>query len=129
GARLIDVREPGEHASGVPEGAFAIPRAQLEAEPAAHAPDLAGELLLICAAGGRSRLAAEALTGQGWQNVASVAGGVAAWRAAGLPVSAGAEDEDFLDRYSRHLRLPQVGLDGQRRLATASVLLLGAGGL
>jgi adenylyltransferase/sulfurtransferase len=32
-------------------------------------------------------------------------------------------------RYSRHLILPEVGLDGQRRLRNARVLLVGAGGL
>ena len=32
-------------------------------------------------------------------------------------------------RYSRHLILPEVGLDGQRRLKAAKVLLIGAGGL
>jgi sulfur-carrier protein adenylyltransferase/sulfurtransferase len=34
-----------------------------------------------------------------------------------------------LRRYSRHLILPGVGVDGQRRLKQASVLLVGAGGL
>jgi molybdopterin/thiamine biosynthesis adenylyltransferase/rhodanese-related sulfurtransferase len=34
-----------------------------------------------------------------------------------------------IQRYSRHLTLPQVGIDGQQRLGAASVLLVGAGGL
>ena len=34
-----------------------------------------------------------------------------------------------LDRYSRHIALPEVGLDGQRRLKEARVLIVGAGGL
>jgi len=38
-------------------------------------------------------------------------------------------DQDELFRYSRHLLLPEVGLDGQRRLKASSVLLVGAGGL
>src|SRR5579872_5962849 len=32
-------------------------------------------------------------------------------------------------RYSRHLIMPEVGMDGQKRLKAASVLLIGAGGL
>ncbi|WCM86557.1 molybdopterin-synthase adenylyltransferase MoeB [Acidovorax sp. NCPPB 3576] len=36
---------------------------------------------------------------------------------------------DEISRYSRHLLLPDVGLDGQRRLKTARVLVIGAGGL
>ncbi len=42
----------------------------------------------------------------------------------GLPLTA-----DQLRRYSRHLLLPEVGVKGQRRLRTAKVLLVGAGGL
>ena len=34
-----------------------------------------------------------------------------------------------LERYSRHLIIPEVGLDGQKRLKDARVLLVGAGGL
>jgi adenylyltransferase/sulfurtransferase len=36
---------------------------------------------------------------------------------------------DEIARYSRHLIIPDVGMDGQRRLKNASVLLIGAGGL
>jgi molybdopterin/thiamine biosynthesis adenylyltransferase/rhodanese-related sulfurtransferase len=130
GALLLDVREPGEHATGIPEGAVAVPRAQLEAEPEAWAADPRAELLLICASGKRSALATDALRQRGYTHVTSVAGGVAAWRAQQLPMRAGSsEDDDFLDRYSRHLKLPQVGLAGQQTLAKASVLMLGAGGL
>ena len=38
-------------------------------------------------------------------------------------------DADFMDRYSRHLRLPEVGIEGQRKLEASRVLLVGAGGL
>lgn len=130
GTRLVDVREPGEHALGLPEGAIPVPRAALESDPSAIAPRGDEELLLICAGGRRSLLAAQALRQQGYARVASVAGGFDAWQRDGLPVVPGAsEDADFLERYSRHLRLPQVGLDGQRRLARSRVLLVGAGGL
>ena len=129
GAVLVDVRDPDEHATGVPDGAIAVPRAALEAEPTRWLADPDAEVLLICGSGRRSRRAAEALAALGYTRLASVEGGIAAWRAAGLPVGAGAADDDFLDRYSRHLRLPQVGLDGQRRLADAKVLMVGAGGL
>jgi molybdopterin/thiamine biosynthesis adenylyltransferase len=87
-------------------------------------------VLLICAAGMRSLAAARALRARGYSQLASVAGGFDQWRRDGLPEMSGAdEDADFLERYSRHLRLPQVGLDGQRRLAASRVLLVGAGGL
>ena len=38
-------------------------------------------------------------------------------------------DDDFSERYSRHLRLQDVGLEGQRKLEAARVLVVGAGGL
>jgi adenylyltransferase/sulfurtransferase len=38
-------------------------------------------------------------------------------------------DQDEILRYSRHLLLPEVGLEGQRKLKASSVLLVGAGGL
>ena len=129
GARLIDVREPDEHSLGVPLGALAIPRAQLEAEPAEHHPERHEALLLICGSGRRSLLAAQALAREGYTQLYSVAGGFAAWQAAGLPMGGSDEDADFLERYSRHLRLPQVGLSGQKTLEQARVLLVGAGGL
>jgi len=130
GSRLVDVREPGEHAMGLPEGALPLPRAALEAEPERLTPDREAELLLICGSGRRSLLAAEALRAKGYRRLCSVAGGYQRWCAEGLPTMRGSEeDADFLERYSRHLRLPQVGLEGQRKLAQASVLVVGAGGL
>ena len=38
-------------------------------------------------------------------------------------------DKDEYQRYSRHIILPEVGLDGQKRLKAASVLCIGSGGL
>jgi len=46
-----------------------------------------------------------------------------------LPPSFPALDADELQRYHRHLILPEIGADGQRRLKAARVLLIGAGGL
>ena len=40
-----------------------------------------------------------------------------------------AETIDFNERYSRHLLLPEVGVEGQRRLEGSRVLMIGAGGL
>ena len=128
GARLVDVREAGERASGMAEGAIGVDRAALESNPGEHLPDREAEILLICQSGPRSMHAAEALAATGYRNLASVTGGTSAWQAAGLPMVRSVDD-DFSERYSRHLRLPEVGLEGQKRLAAARVLLVGAGGL
>jgi molybdopterin/thiamine biosynthesis adenylyltransferase len=64
--------------------------------------------------------------------VRSVEGGTARWIAEGLPVEKpqlDADARDFNERYSRHLLLPEIGAEGQRRLEASRVLLLGAGGL
>ena len=129
GAVLIDVRDAHERALGTARGARGIARGDLEADPAAHLPDTTAEIVLICQSGRRSQFAADALAARGYSNLASVAGGTVAWSAAGLPMDAPELDDDFSDRYSRHLRLPEVGLSGQKRLEAATVLVIGAGGL
>ena len=72
---------------------------------------------------------ANTLRALGYARVTSVAGGMARWQAEGLPLAGEAESPRFLDRYARHLLLPEVGLAGQRRLRDAKVALVGAGGL
>ena len=131
GAVLIDVREAHERATGMAAGARGIAMGELVYAPDAHLPGRDAELLLICQSGMRSLRAAQMLAEQGYARVASVAGGTARWIAEGLPVERPDDgiDADFAERYSRHLRLPQIGLAGQRRLEAARVLLVGAGGL
>jgi molybdopterin/thiamine biosynthesis adenylyltransferase/rhodanese-related sulfurtransferase len=129
GATLVDVRDAHERALGMAQGARGIDRATLEADPAAHLPDRDADILLICQSGRRSQFAAEALLAKGYRNVASVDGGTQAWSLAGLPMEAPDLDPDFSERYSRHLRLPEIGLAGQARLEAATVLVIGAGGL
>jgi molybdopterin/thiamine biosynthesis adenylyltransferase/rhodanese-related sulfurtransferase len=131
GAVLIDVREDHERALGMAERALGIAKAALESNPDAYVADRDAEILLICQGGARSLQAAARLTALGYRNVASVAGGTSRWLAEGLPMGEadGAIDHDFHDRYSRHLKLPEVGLAGQQALEAARVLLVGAGGL
>jgi sulfur-carrier protein adenylyltransferase/sulfurtransferase len=45
------------------------------------------------------------------------------------PMTSPAFSQDEILRYSRHLLLPEIGLEGQRRLKAARVLVVGAGGL
>ena len=133
GARLVDVREAHERALGMAEGARGIALAELLESPATLI-DANTEVLLICQSGKRSMRAAQALLDAGFTRVASVRGGTARWQADGLPVrepelDAAGFDRDFAERYSRHLRLADVGLEGQRKLEAARMLVVGAGGL
>ncbi|MCK7592980.1 molybdopterin-synthase adenylyltransferase MoeB [Pseudomarimonas salicorniae] len=126
---LVDVREEPERAAGAPDPSMSLPRSRLELRLAESGLGAEQPLALICASGSRSLLAAETLRQIGFSDVRSVAGGFDAWKAAGLPVARGGLDADASDRYSRHLRLPEIGLDGQGKLAAARVLVVGAGGL
>ncbi len=132
GALLIDIREAHERATGMAEGALGVAKGDLEAAPAMHLPSPDREILLICQSGRRSLATTDFLRAQGYMNVSSVTGGTTAWRSAGLPLVQPLQtdaERDFNERYSRHLLLPQVGAQGQRRLQQARVLILGAGGL
>ena len=129
GALLVDVRAAHERALGMADHALGIVREDLQADSATYLPDLDAEILLICQRGARSLQIAEILIARGYRNLSSVEGGTDAWDAAGLPMQRADVDADFSERYSRHLRLPDVGLQGQKTLEASRVLLVGAGGL
>jgi molybdopterin/thiamine biosynthesis adenylyltransferase/rhodanese-related sulfurtransferase/molybdopterin converting factor small subunit len=61
--------------------------------------------------------------------IPSVAGGTSASAETTAEKPAVALDAEEFKRYSRHLILPEIGLDGQKKLKSASVLCIGAGGL
>jgi rhodanese-related sulfurtransferase len=93
GATLIDLREPEEWAAtGMIPGSVAAPRGMLEwyADPASayHRPefDPTKRIILTCAGGGRSALAAVTLQEMGYEDVAHLESGVNGWIAQGLPV-------------------------------------------
>lgn len=129
GALLVDVREDNERASGMPAAALGMSRGFLELRIEQAEPDRDRDILLLCGSGQRSLLAAEALQRMGYRHVSSVAGGMNAWKVAGLPVVTGSLDADAAERYARQVLLPQVGEAGQARLTEARVLVVGAGGL
>ncbi len=95
-AVLVDVREPSERAqSGYIAGAVEAPRGMLEfwADPTnpyhREEFDPGRRIILHCASGGRSALAAAALQNLGYDNVAHMDGGFKAWKEAGRPVEQG----------------------------------------
>jgi molybdopterin/thiamine biosynthesis adenylyltransferase/rhodanese-related sulfurtransferase len=127
---LIDVREPDEHAQGMIPGTLHIPRGFLELRIERNVPDRETPVVIYCASGTRSVLAARSLGELGYTNVSSLAGGFTGWKRAGLaweqPISLRPDQEA---RYSRHTLLPEVGIAGQLKLLGARVLCIGAGGL
>jgi len=83
----IDVRGPGERARAHVVGSMSLPLNHL----AEHVSEIPRDrpLLVYCAGGYRSSIAASLLQREGFTNVAEIAGGITAWEAAHLPVSAG----------------------------------------
>jgi molybdopterin/thiamine biosynthesis adenylyltransferase/rhodanese-related sulfurtransferase len=127
GALLLDIREPFEFATGVIPGAVLVPQDQVPARVGEVAPDLDRQIVVYCATGKRSLFVTKWLGEQGYTDVASMAGGIVAWGAEGLPIAAATAVPD--GRYARQMILPAVGESGQQRLASARVLVVGAGGL
>ncbi len=127
---LIDTREPHEFQEARLEGGKLVPPGLLGDEIAAAAPDKSARTILYCRSGNRSYKAAEQMQALGYEDVASMAGGILAWQEQGLPVVAtSGMTAEQRDRYSRHTLLPEVGVEGQLKMLNAKVLLLGAGGL
>jgi molybdopterin/thiamine biosynthesis adenylyltransferase/rhodanese-related sulfurtransferase len=130
GTVVLDVREPDEFEQGTLAGVVHIPRGHLEAQVETRIVDKTAPVIVYCAGGVRSAFAAKTLQELGYQNVVSMAGGFGRWKDEGrpwkTPTLLSAEQRN---RYQRHLLLPEVGVEGQAKLLSSKVLMLGAGGL
>lgn len=127
---LVDVRETDEWRQGHIPGAIHLPRGFLEMRAQSALPDKDAPIVVYCAGGIRSAFAAKVLQEMGYTHVESANPGFGEWKDKGYPVERPfAFTPDQLNRYSRHLLLPEVGEKGQAKLLQSRVLLLGAGGL
>jgi sulfur-carrier protein adenylyltransferase/sulfurtransferase len=131
GAVIVDVREPEEWSAGHIPGAKHVPKSYLESRIEGAVPDRSDHVVLYCASGNRSAWAARTLIEDlGYEHVESMTGGFTLWKDRGYEVETPRTlTAEQRERYSRHLLLPEVGMDGQQKLLDAKVLLLGAGGL
>ena len=131
GVVLVDVRESEEWDAGHIPGAKHVPRGYLESRIEGAVADRDQRVVLYCASGQRSALAANTLREQlGYENVASMNGGITLWKDRGYDVEVPKSlTKEQRERYSRHLLVPEIGLEGQTKLLESKVLLLGAGGL
>ena len=130
GFTLLDVREGDEWEQGHLEKAISLPRGFLEVKADKTLTDKNQPIVVYCAGGVRSALAAKTLQDLGYPNVYSMRGGFTEWKNNGLPfVIPEKVGKDQMARYSRHLRIPEVGEKGQLQLLRSKVLLVGAGGL
>ena len=120
-AVFLDVREADEYAQGAIPGAVHIPRGYVELQIEGRVQDKSQPIVVYCAGGARSALAAKALGDLGYTDVVSMAGGFNKWKDEGRSWSAPRTlDADQRNRYQRHLLLPEVGE------ARAGVLLVPA---
>ena len=127
---VVDVREADEFDQGSIEGSIHVARGLLEGSIRNHVPDLDREVVLYCAAGARSALAAVSLQQLGYTRVSSLAGGFVRWKTEGYPwATPHGLTTDQRGRYSRHTLLPEVGEAGQVKLLDSRVVVIGAGGL
>jgi adenylyltransferase/sulfurtransferase len=127
---IVDIRERDEFEQGHLPSAIFIPRGFLELRIEQYAFDRDTPIVLYCAGGVRSALAARNLQEMGYTNVESLDGGFGGWKNSGLAVDIPRiMTSDQKTRYSRHILLPDVGEHGQLKLLDARILLVGAGGL
>jgi len=86
-AIVVDVRDKDEWDEGHIPGATHMSRGTIELEVEERISDPDTMIICHCGGGGRSALAAETLQKMGYKNVRSMAGGLRAWKAAGLPTT------------------------------------------
>ncbi|HEV3407053.1 MAG TPA: rhodanese-like domain-containing protein, partial [Gaiellaceae bacterium] len=103
-AVAVDVREQNEWDEGHLPGAVHVPRGFLEQRIEQAAPDRHQPVVLYCAGGARSALAAKTLEELGYEDVRSLIGGFTDWKRSGFPTQLPKGlDADKRRRYSRHL--------------------------
>src|SRR5919107_2799518 len=118
GVTLIDVRETEEWDRGHIPGAVHVPRGYLESRIDGAVSDRDAPVVLYCASGQRSALAAHTLKDLlGYANVRSMTGGITLWKDRGYKVEVPRTlTREQKERYGRHLLLPEIGMEGQVRL-------------
>src|SRR4029450_11432619 len=127
---LVDVREKDETDRGVIPNAVLLPRGFLELKVENLVPNKDQPVVLYCAGGNRSAFAAKSMQELGYKNVQSLIGGYGQWSSSGYPtIKKKSLNSEQLERYARHIMMPEVGEPGQIKLLESKVFLVGAGGL
>lgn len=127
---LLDVREQGVHLQGHPFFASSAPLSRLEAMIPALVPRRATPIVLFDYGGAHAlaETAAARLAAWGYSDVAILAGGLAAWRAAGFEAFSGINVPskafgEFVEHHYRTPRIPAAELKALRDSGTKMVIL------
>jgi sulfur-carrier protein adenylyltransferase/sulfurtransferase len=127
---FLDIREPEQVAAGYIKGSVFIRGDEVEMHARHLLPDKEAPVLLYCGEGVRSLFTALTLKEMGYKDVRALAGGFKAWVEAGYEIEGDSLlTREQLNHYSRQIILKEVGVEGQKKLLNARVLLVGAGGL
>jgi molybdopterin/thiamine biosynthesis adenylyltransferase/rhodanese-related sulfurtransferase len=127
---FLDIREPEQVAAGYVKGSVFIRGDEVEMHARHLLPDKEAPVLLYCGEGVRSLFTALTLKEMGYKDVRALAGGFKAWVEAGYEIESDSLlTREQLNHYSRQIILKEVGVEGQKKLLAARVLLVGAGGL
>lgn len=130
GAKIIDIRDDKEIESGIIPDSILIPKSFLELKIGDFCESYDDIIILVCASGKRSMVAAQTLKQIGFNNVFSLEGGFIEWRRNQRPVIT----NQYLslqekELYQRQIILSDLGQEGQLKLKNAKVLVVGAGGI
>lgn len=127
---FLDIREPEHVSLGFIKGSVFIRGDELEMQARHLLPDKNAPVLLYCGSGTRSLVTGLTLKEMGYRDVSNLAGGFDAWKASGHEVmTEGILTLEQLTHYSRQIIIREIGVEGQKRLLDARVLMVGAGGL
>jgi rhodanese-related sulfurtransferase len=119
---FLDVREEGQHGSGHPLLAVNLPYSRLESEISRLVPRRSCPIVLLDDMDGVAAKSARRLTGLGYDNLQILAGGAAAWSAAGHPLfsSTNVPSKGFAEIVEHKFATPAISaaqLDGLRARA------------
>lgn len=129
-ALILDIREKDEIIEGMIPKALHVPKSILEIKIEEITADLSAPLILYCAGGIRSLLAAQSLKDMGYTNLTSVDGGFGQWKREGwIIVKPQALETKLKRKYIRQIILKEIGEQGQLKLSESKVAVIGAGGL
>jgi rhodanese-related sulfurtransferase len=117
---FLDVREEGQHGSGHPLLAVSVPYSRLETEIVRLVPRRSCRTVVLDDADGVAEEAARRLEGLGYHNIHVLAGGAAAWSAAGYPLfpSTNVPSKAFAEIIEHEFATPAISaaeLDRRRR--------------